>query len=47
MNNIKGIIFLAISLGFVGCQSNNVDKNNEDPVVDSKSKYLVSSPNDS
>ena len=47
MNNIKGIIFLAISLGFVGCQSNNVDKNNEDPVVDSKSKgayYLDDGP---
>ena len=47
MNNIKGIIFLAISLGFAGCQSNNVDKNNEDPVVNSKSKgayYLDDGP---
>tara|TARA_B100000767_G_scaffold31655_1_gene27073 strand:+ start:479 stop:1303 length:825 start_codon:yes stop_codon:yes gene_type:complete len=49
MNNIKGIIFLVIALSLAGCQSNNVDKNKEDPVIDSKSKgayYLDDGPQD-
>ena len=47
MNNIKGTIFLLIALCLAGCQTNNVDKNNEDPVTDSKSKgayYLDDGP---
>ena len=47
MNNIKGIIFLLIALYLAGCQTNNVDNNNEDPVTDSKSKgayYLDDGP---
>ena len=49
MNNIKGIIFLVIAISLAGCQSNNVEKNNEDPVMDSKSKgayYLDDGPED-
>ena len=47
MNNIKGIIFLLIALYLAGCQTNNVDNKNEDPVTDSKSKgayYLDDGP---
>ena len=47
MNNIKGIIFLLTALCLAGCQTNNVDKNNEKPVTDSKSKgayYLDDGP---
>ena len=47
MNNIKGIIFLLIALCLAGCQTNNVDNNNEKPVTDSKSKgayYLDDGP---
>ena len=47
MNNIKGIIFLLIALCLAGCQTNNVEKNSEDPVTDSKSKgayYLDDGP---
>ena len=47
MNNIKGIIFLLTALCLAGCQTNNVEKNNEDPVTDSKSKgayYLDDGP---
>jgi len=47
MNNTKGIIFLLIALCLAGCQTNNVEKNSEDPVTDSKSKgayYLDDGP---
>jgi len=47
MNNIKGIIFLLTALCLAGCQTNNVEKNSEDPVTDSKSKgayYLDDGP---
>jgi rare lipoprotein A len=47
MNNTKGIIFLLTALWLAGCQTNNVDKNNEKPVTDSKSKgayYLDDGP---
>ena len=47
MNNTKGIIFLLTALCLAGCQTNNVEKNNEDPVTDSKSKgayYLDDGP---
>ena len=47
MNNIKGIIFLLTALCLTGCQTNNVEKNSEDPVTDSKSKgayYLDDGP---
>ena len=47
MNNTKGIIFLLTALCFAGCQTNNVEKNSEDPVTDSKSKgayYLDDGP---
>ena len=47
MNNIKGIIFLYTALCLAGCQTNNVEKNSEDPVTDSKSKgayYLDDGP---
>jgi len=47
MNNIKGIIFLLTALCLAGCQTNNVEKNSEDPVIDSKSKgayYLDDGP---
>ena len=47
MNNIKGIIFLLTALCLDGCQTNNVDNNNEKPVADSKSKgayYLDDGP---
>ena len=49
MNNIKGIIFLLTALCLAGCQTNNVEKNSEDPVTDSKSKgayYLDDGPED-
>ena len=38
MNNTKNIIFLLTVLCLAGCQTNNIEKNNEDPVTDSKSK---------
>ena len=47
MNNIKGIIFLLTALWLAGCQTSNVDKSNEKPVTDSKSKgayYLDDGP---
>ena len=47
MNNTKSIIFLFTALCFAGCQTNNVDNNNEKPVTDSKSKgayYLDDGP---
>ena len=47
MNNTKDIIFLLIALCLAGCQTNNVEKNSEDPVTDSKSKgayYLDDGP---
>ena len=47
MNNTKGIIFLLTALWLAGCQTNNVDKSNEKPVTDSKSKgayYLDDGP---
>ena len=47
MNNTKGIIFLLTALWLAGCQTNNVDNNNEKPVTDSKSKgayYLDDGP---
>ena len=47
MNNTKNIIFLLTVLCLAGCQTNNVEKNNEDPVTDSKSKgayYLDDGP---
>ena len=47
MNNTKGIIFLLTALCLAGCQTNNVEKNSEDPVTDSKSKgayYLDDGP---
>jgi rare lipoprotein A len=47
MNNTKGIIFLLMALCLAGCQTNNVEKNSEDPVTDSKSKgayYLDDGP---
>ena len=47
MNNTKSIIFLYTALCLVGCQTNNVDNNNEKPVTDSKSKgayYLDDGP---
>ena len=47
MNNTKGIIFLLAALCLAGCQTNNVEKNSEDPVTDSKSKgayYLDDGP---
>ena len=47
MNNIKGIIFLLTALCLAGCQTNNVEKNSEDPITDSKSKgayYLDDGP---
>ena len=47
MNNIKGIIFLLTALCLAGCQTNNVEKNSEDPVTESKSKgayYLDDGP---
>jgi rare lipoprotein A len=47
MNNTKGIIFLLIALCLAGCKTNNVEKNSEDPVTDSKSKgayYLDDGP---
>ena len=47
MNNTKGIIFLLVALCLAGCQTNNVEKNSEDPVTDSKSKgayYLDDGP---
>ena len=47
MNNTKGIIFLLTTLCLAGCQTNNVEKNSEDPVTDSKSKgayYLDDGP---
>ena len=47
MNNTKGIIFLLTALCLAGCQTSNVDKSNEKPVTDSKSKgayYLDDGP---
>ena len=47
MNNTKNIIFLLTVLCLAGCQTNNIEKNNEDPVTDSKSKgayYLDDGP---
>ena len=47
MNNTKGIIFLLTALLLAGCQTSNVDKSNEQPVTDSKSKgayYLDDGP---
>jgi len=47
MNNTKGIIFLLTALWLAGCQTSNVDKSNEKPVTDSKSKgayYLDDGP---
>ena len=47
MNNTKNIIFLLTVLCLAGCQTNNVEKNSEDPVTDSKSKgayYLDDGP---
>ncbi|MBT4759557.1 MAG: septal ring lytic transglycosylase RlpA family protein [Nitrosomonadales bacterium] len=47
MNNIKIIIFLAITLNFAGCQTNNIEKNSEEPVVNADSKgayYLDDGP---
>ena len=47
MNKTKSIIFLYTALCFAGCQTNNIEKNNEDPVTDSKSKgayYLDDGP---
>ena len=47
MNNTKGIIFLLTALWLAGCQTSNVDKSNENPVTDSKSKgayYLDDGP---
>ena len=47
MNNIKGIVFSLTALCLAGCQTNNVEKNSEDPVTDSKSKgayYLDDGP---
>lgn len=47
MNNTKGIIFLLTALCLAGCQTNNVEKNSEGPVTDSKSKgayYLDDGP---
>ena len=47
MNNIKGILSLIIALSLAGCQTNNVDNNNEKPATDSKSKgayYLDDGP---
>lgn len=43
----KNIAFLVAALFFSGCQTNNVDKNNEAPVIDSDSKgayYLDDGP---
>ena len=31
--NKKNIVFLVVALFFAGCQTNNVDKNNEAPVI--------------
>ena len=47
--NKKNIVFLVVALIFSGCQTNNVDKNNEAPVIDSDSKgayYLDDGPAD-
>ena len=47
MNNTKSIIFLLTALWLAGCQTSNVDKSNEKPVTDSKSKgayYLDDGP---
>ena len=47
MNNTKNIIFLLTVLCLAGCQTNNIEKNSEDPVTDSKSKgayYLDDGP---
>ena len=47
--NKKNIVFLVVALFFSGCQTNNVDKNNEAPVIDSDSKgayYLDDGPAD-
>jgi rare lipoprotein A len=47
MNNTKSIAFLLTALCLAGCQTNNVNNNNEKPVTDSKSKgayYLDDGP---
>jgi len=47
MNNTKSIVFLLTAFFLAGCQTNNVDNNNEKPVTDSKSKgayYLDDGP---
>jgi rare lipoprotein A len=47
--NKKNIVFLVVALFFAGCQTSNVDKNNEAPVIDSDSKgayYLDDGPAD-
>jgi len=47
MNNTISIAFLLTALCLAGCQTNNVDNNNEKPVTDSKSKgayYLDDGP---
>jgi len=47
MNNIKIIIILVASISLAACQTNDIEKNNEAPVVDSDSKgayYLDDGP---